>query len=476
MPTSFFADLVRELAQEGGTGPLTPTGAVPGHRRFADAVPPGVSFHYAVAGIARPEQWEAGIGRIGSDGRLLREKVAASSADGAAVDFAPGLKTIALTVGAGWFAARDAQAAMLAADVTAFGAELAGLADAVETKQPLSTTHPDEGDGEAADAVTVRRGAGWVNIPLSALAFRGADGRYALDGAVSASGLELTMPNAGAGKLFVEQAGSSSVKLRSSATLQYDVAAASSHQFFVNGVQVAQIGPVQALTATQLRAAAPSGTPPMILDAHTGSDNSARALQFHLGGTRWADMYVVSGGGGDFAIATGNGTPAERFRIRSSVIRPGADNIMSLGESGYRWSVVYAGTGTINTSDARDKAWRGAAGGAELRAARRIVGELGFYQWNDAIAAKGADGARMHFGARAQAVWAIMADEGLIEPITGDAAPSSRYAFLCHDQWDEGAAGEDRAAGDRFGIRTDQLALFLIAAQDARLAALEAAA
>ena len=39
MPTPFFADLVRELAQEGGTGPLTPTGAVPGHRRFADAVP-----------------------------------------------------------------------------------------------------------------------------------------------------------------------------------------------------------------------------------------------------------------------------------------------------------------------------------------------------------------------------------------------------------------------------------------------------
>ena len=79
MPNPFFADLVRELAQEGGTGPLTPTGAVPGHRRFADTVPPGVSFHYAVAGIARPEQWEVGTGRIGSDGRLLREVVAASS-------------------------------------------------------------------------------------------------------------------------------------------------------------------------------------------------------------------------------------------------------------------------------------------------------------------------------------------------------------------------------------------------------------
>jgi len=32
-----------------------------------------------------------------------------------------------------------------------------------------------------------------------------------------------------------------------------------------------------------------------------------------------------------------------------------------------------------------------------------------------------------------------------------------------------------RAAGDRYGIRPDQLALFLIAVQDARLLALEAA-
>src|SRR3546814_2629071 len=60
-------------------------------------------------------------------------------------------------------------------------------------------------------------------------------------GRFHAAGLELTMPNAG--KMFAEQAGSSSVKLRSSATMQYDVAAASSHQFLVNGATVAQIGP-----------------------------------------------------------------------------------------------------------------------------------------------------------------------------------------------------------------------------------------
>src|SRR3546814_16691158 len=114
---------------------------------------------------------------------LLREVVAASSNDGTAVDFTPGLKTIALTVGAGWFAASDTQAATLASGMTALGDELAGLAGALDAKQPLSTTHGSAGAGEATDAMTVRRGAGWVTIPLSALAFRAADGRYPLAGA-----------------------------------------------------------------------------------------------------------------------------------------------------------------------------------------------------------------------------------------------------------------------------------------------------
>src|SRR3546814_9172900 len=94
----------------------------------------------------------------------------------------------------------------------------------------------------------------------------------------------------------------------------------------------------------------------------------------------------------------------------------------------------------------------------------------------DAIAAKGAAGARRHFGVRAQAVWAIMAEEGLIAPLAEGQAPDSRYAFLCWDGWDEERDAEDRpvrAAGDRFGIRPDQLSLFLIAAQEARLAMLE---
>lgn len=164
----------------------------------------------------------------------------------------------------------------------------------------------------------------------------------------------------------------------------------------------------------------------------------------------------------------------------------GADNSgNALGLPGKRWSVVFSATGTINTSDERDKVWQGGLSEAEIRAGKRIIGELGFYQWKDAVAEKG-DGARWHFGVRAQRAFAILEDEGL---------DWRRYAWCCYDEWPAEPAVKARnakldsegnilepaiparakvPAGNRYGIRPDQLALFLIAVQEARIAALEA--
>lgn len=246
------------------------------------------------------------------------------------------------------------------------------------------------------------------------------------------------------------------------------------------------------------------------------------AARFQSSGGQVAYIYADDSNIGFFNVA-GAGVGRDGFLINSGAISlevnatavatatpagllAGGDNAYTLGGAANRWSVAYVATGAINTSDAREKTWRGALNEAELRAASRIAREIGVYQWNDAIEEKGADKARLHVGLRAQAVWAIMADEGLVDPIAKNGKPGATpYAFLCWDKWDDkfedemieeylppsicAETGEEiptaivrrptgkkvltRPAGDRFGVRVDQLALFIAAAQEQRLAALE---
>lgn len=239
--------------------------------------------------------------------------------------------------------------------------------------------------------------------------------------------------------------------------------------------------------------AALGGVTRYVLEATGLVPNTANELRLGWAGGRWSEVWtskVVTPSGVSLSLQAGSGG---QWNISQSTgaFFPSTDNAHPLGGASNRPSVLWAATNVISTSDAREKTWRSLPTQAELAAARRIASELGFYQWNDAIAEKGEEGARLHFGARAQSVWAIMADEGLIDTIAEGVTPSSRYAFLCYDEWpevdavaekrdEEGnitvEAVEPREAGNRFGIRPDQLALFLIAAQEARLAALEAAA
>jgi hypothetical protein len=150
----------------------------------------------------------------------------------------------------------------------------------------------------------------------------------------------------------------------------------------------------------------------------------------------------------------------------SGNLEPVADNTYNIGVPGTgRVKDIFLVNSPTITSDEREKDWRGPPTEAELRAARRIIGELGFYQWKTETApeAMGAD-APLRFSARAQRVRDILADEGLL-----DGNPA-RYGLLAHVEWSDPDTGEPL---DRYSIDPDQLALFLIAAQEARLAALE---
>jgi len=48
-------------------------------------------------------------------------------------------------------------------------------------------------------------------------------------------------------------------------------------------------------------------------------------------------------------------TMTDVFRIGGGTVTPGVDNTIQLGSSGLRWTMVFATSGTINTSDAREK-------------------------------------------------------------------------------------------------------------------------
>lgn len=182
----------------------------------------------------------------------------------------------------------------------------------------------------------------------------------------------------------------------------------------------------------------------------------------------------------------------------SGALRVGTDNLCDLGSPSYRYAVVRAGTGTINTSDGREKT-------QPLPITDEVLdawGDVQFitFQWLDSIQKKGEDGARWHFGVIAQQVRDAFAARGV---------DGTRYGLLCYDEWgdeyapvmamrdverkvieiigfeDDGTPIEQfrttveqeeydtgevqivREAGNRWGIRADQC-LFLEAAYQRR--------
>jgi hypothetical protein len=182
------------------------------------------------------------------------------------------------------------------------------------------------------------------------------------------------------------------------------------------------------------------------------------------GGTLYLNLQNNTSNGVLRVRGFASGTGTDRFLIEASgTVRPGADNTQQLGAASFRWSTVYAGTGTINTSDEREKQQIADLDAAERRVAVAIKGLVKKYRYNDAVELKG-DDARIHVGVVAQEVIAAFAAEGL---------DATRYALLCHDIWEAEPEEVDkngnvlnsaREAGERYGIRYDELLAFMISA------------
>ena len=194
-----------------------------------------------------------------------------------------------------------------------------------------------------------------------------------------------------------------------------------------------------------------------------------------------SEALVVFSGTGDITCAG---------RITGGSVLPDVDNSRTVGTAATAYATLYARTGAINTSDARLKCGFRDLSTAEIAAARDLVRAIGIYRWRDAVEEKD-QAAREHIGPTVQRAIEIMQAHGL-DPFN--------YGFICYDAWGrqtvehpaveaapangEYPAIEARAAytevtleaGDRYAFRYDELAMFIAAGQEARLAALEAVA
>jgi hypothetical protein len=98
-----------------------------------------------------------------------------------------------------------------------------------------------------------------------------------------------------------------------------------------------------------------------------------------------------------------------------------------------------------------------------MRVAKALKGMIKRFRFKDAVTVKGNE-ARIHVGVIAQEVKSAFESEGLV---------AENYGIFCHDTWDEQLEVLDKEgniitphkpAGDRYGVRYDELLAFIIAA------------
>jgi hypothetical protein len=219
---------------------------------------------------------------------------------------------------------------------------------------------------------------------------------------------------------------------------------------------------------------------------------NATATENHRLAGKGTNSYLCADNGN---LGVGTNNPTAGKLVVAGNYAPSTDNTFSSGTASNRHSVVYAGTGTINTSDAREKSQPRDMTPTELAAASDLAKLPCIFQWLAMIAEKGEEGARLHCGPTVQAVITVMESHGL-DPF--------RYGLVCYDQWEEipeqwevtpavpavideetgdvivpeqperrELIQEYRASGDRYGLRPTELSWFVMRGQEQRISALE---
>lgn len=183
------------------------------------------------------------------------------------------------------------------------------------------------------------------------------------------------------------------------------------------------------------------------------SNNSISASTF-IGGFSGSSLNATSAAG--ISFGTLNSTDNINFQfpknttayqLSNTFFAPVADNVKALGQATRRWSVVYAGTSTINTSDFNLKTEISQIPDAWLDAWEQV--EYVKYKFKDAVTTKGSSSARWHVGVIAQQINEVFESRGL---------DAFEMGLLCYDRWDEhqNENGETVPSGEIWSVRSDE--------------------
>ena len=205
-------------------------------------------------------------------------------------------------------------------------------------------------------------------------------------------------------------------------------------------------------SVTGVSLGAAGGTTPIMSMVNASGGTDAKMWDWYADGSGYLNFRCLNDavGAANTWMEINRAGYVPQFVAFGCNVVPITDNTRALGSSGNRWSVVYAGTGTINTSDGDTKQDIAPLTAAEHATAVALKGLVRRFRFKDAVAAKGA-AARVHIGVIAQDVQAAFAAQGL------DAAA---YGLFCSDTWEDKAG----VSHTRLGVRYDELLAFVVAA------------
>ena len=176
--------------------------------------------------------------------------------------------------------------------------------------------------------------------------------------------------------------------------------------------------------------------------------SSGRWKDLYLGGTAYLQEKITTASS-NLKIGV-DGSATSSINISSASLYPQTDGSVNLGfsASSFRFATVFATTGTINTSDEKQKQDIEELSEAELRVAQKAKTLMKKYRMISSVEEKG-DDARIHVGIIAQDLEKAFADEGL---------DAGRYGMFIK----ETTTNDDGEEQTAYAIRYNELLAFII--------------